>query len=113
MLIKDIIGPLPEGTPQIYGKYGQTIKRRYRCQSGPRKGRIVADPATCTAPMNIAKKQRMKATRAKRSTIQGKRSSYTKKYNPASKLVRKLNKMVKKRRAPKMKALKPVKLGKR
>ena len=73
MLIKDIVG---EGTPQIYGKYKNTLKRRYRCQSGPRKGRIVADPATCTAPINIQKKQTMKATRAKRGTIQGKLSSY-------------------------------------
>jgi hypothetical protein len=110
MLIKDIVG---EGTPQIYGKYKQSLKRRYRCQTGPRKGRIVADPATCSAPINIKKKQQMKATRAKRSTIQGKLSSYTKKYNPTSKIVKKLNTQVIKRRQPKMKALKPIKLGKR
>ena len=73
----------------------------------------MADPATCTAPINIQKKQQMKATRAKRGTIQGKLSSYTKKYNPTSKIARKLNKQVKKRRSPKMKALKPIKLGKR
>lgn len=76
------------GTPQIFGKYGSQVKRRYRCQSGPRKGRIVADPATCSAPINLQKRQTMRNTRRKKQTIQGKRASYTKKYNPTSKIVK-------------------------
>jgi hypothetical protein len=86
------------GTPQIFGKYKQSVKRRYRCQSGPRKGRIVANPETCSAPINIQKRQTMRSTRKKTQTIQGKRASYTKKYNPTSKIVKKLNKQVKARR---------------
>lgn len=90
MLIAEI------GTPQIYGKYKSSIKRRFRCQAGPRKGRIVADPSTCTAPINLRKRQQFKATRRKLSTIQGKRSTYTKKYNPTSKVVKNLNRQIKK-----------------
>ena len=40
----------------------------------------------------------MRSTRKKTQTIQGKRASYTKKYNPTSKIVKKLNKQVKARR---------------
>ena len=50
----------------------------------------------------------MKTTRAGKSTIQGKRASFTKKYNPISKIVKGLNKQVKSRRRTA-----PIKLGKR
>ena len=96
MLILEVLG-----RPQIFGKYKQSIKRRFRCQSGPRKGRIVADPSTCTKPINIRKRQQFKATRQKLNTIQSKRSTYTKKYNPTSKIVKKLNTQVKSRRRAK------------
>jgi hypothetical protein len=86
------------GTPQIFGKYGNKVKRRYRCTTGPRKGRVVADPATCSAPINLQKRQTMRNTRRKKQTIQGKRASYTKKYNPTAKIVKNLNKQVKARR---------------
>jgi len=95
-----------ESTPQIYGKYKQSVKRKYRCQSGPRKGRIVADPSTCSAPLNIKKRQSMKATRAKLGGIQKQRSSLTKKYNPSSKIAKKLNLQVKKSRKAKSRILK-------
>jgi hypothetical protein len=100
MLITEVTG-----TPQIFGKYKQSIKRRFRCQSGPRKGRIVADPATCTKPINLRKRQQFKATRQKLSTIQGKRASYTKKYDPTSKVVKNLNRQIQKTR--------PIKVRKR
>ena len=103
MLIVEVLG-----TTQIFWKYKQSIKRRFRCQSGPRKGRIVADPSTCTKPINIRKRQQFKATRQKLNTIQSKRATYTKKYNPTSKIVKKLNTQVKsKRRA------KPLKIRKK
>ena len=102
MLIVEVLG-----TPQIFGKNKQSIKRRFRCQSGPRKGRIVADPSTCTKPINIRKRQQFKATRQKLNTIQSKRATYTKKYNPTSKIVKKLNTQVKsKRRAKPLKVRK-------
>ena len=40
----------------------------------------------------------MRNTRRKKQTIQGKRASYTKKYNPTAKIVKNLNKQVKARR---------------
>ena len=86
------------GTPQIFGKYKNQVKRRYRCTTGPRKGRMVADPATCSAPINIKKRMDFRATRAKKKGIQGARTGYTKKYNPTSKIAKKLNDGVKKTR---------------
>lgn len=96
------------GTSQIFGKYKDKVKRRYRCTSGPRKGRQVADPATCSAPINIKKRMDFRATRAKKKGIQGARAGYTKKYNPTSKIAKKLNVAVKKTRRAN-----PVKLKKR
>jgi len=86
------------GTPQISGKYKNQVKRRYRCTTGPRKGRMVADPATCSAPINIKKRMDFRSTRAKKKGIQGARAGYTKKYNPTSKIAKKLNVGVKKTR---------------
>ena len=86
------------GTPQIFGKYKNQVKRRYRCTTGPRKGRMVADPATCSAPINIKKRMDFRSTRAKKKGIQGARAGYTKKYNPTSKIAKKLNVGVKKTR---------------
>lgn len=30
-----------------FKRYGNKLKRQYRCMSGPRKGRLVANPQTC------------------------------------------------------------------
>ena len=68
----------------------------------------MADPATCSAPINIKKRMDFRATRAKKKGIQGARSGYTKKYNPTSKIAKKLNVAVKKTRRAN-----PVKLKKR
>ena len=104
------------GTPQIFGKYKRQVKRRFRCTTGPRKGRQVADPATCSAPINIKKRMDFRATRAKKKGIQGARAGYTKKYNPTSKIAKKLNVGVKKtRRASPVKSKRssPVKISRK
>ena len=43
------------------------ITRKFRCTSGPRKGRVVADPATCTKPIDMAKRIKARQTRQKKS----------------------------------------------
>jgi hypothetical protein len=94
------------GTPIVYGKQKSSIKRKFRCVTGPRKGRLVADPSTCTAPMNVKKSQQMKATRRRTGTAQSQKQKLTKRYNPTSQNLKKLNRQVKSRRigkAPKIK----------
>ncbi len=59
--------PITEAGLQIFGrsKGGKAIKKKFRCTSGPRKGRVVSDPATCMKPIDIAKRIRAKRTRPK------------------------------------------------
>ena len=95
------------GAFQIFGrspgKFGSGSKkgkltRKFRCPTGPRKGRIVAKPETCNAPLNVRQSTRMKGTRAAKAGIHGKKSSYTKKYSPASIRTKKMNVGLKKLR---------------
>jgi hypothetical protein len=54
MLLRD----LWEGVTTVFGHgkgggtRGHTV-RKYRCTTGPRKGRVVAKAATCNAPKNV------------------------------------------------------------
>ncbi len=104
----------PTGAFQIFGrspgKFGTRKKgqltRKFRCPTGPRKGRIVAKPETCNAPLNVKQSTRMKGTRRAKAGIHGKKSSYTKKYSPASQRTKKMNVSLKKLRGRARKSLK-------
>lgn len=88
MLIEQIIQELNVG--QIYRRVGSKLKRGFRCQSGMRKGRIVADPATCNKPKDVKRMVRAKTTRkrlAKRAAI---RRGITLRRDPVSKRLRSL-----------------------
>tara|TARA_R110000822_G_scaffold309160_2_gene438182 strand:- start:128 stop:406 length:279 start_codon:yes stop_codon:yes gene_type:complete len=65
---------------------------KWRCTSGPRKGRVVPTASKCGDAPDIAAKERMKKTRAKTKIMQARRAKKTKKINPASRLVSRLNK---------------------
>jgi hypothetical protein len=69
---------------------GQT-KLKFRCSTGPRAGRQVTDIAKCHRPMDMAKAQKMKNTRAKTAPTQARRAQRTKSINTASVLANKLN----------------------
>ena len=85
--------------PGVRGKKkGALTSRRFRCPTGPRKGRIVAKPETCNAPLNVRQSTRMKGTRRAKAGIHGKRSTFTKKYSPTSQRVKRANISLKKRR---------------
>ena len=82
---------ITEGVTPIFGRSGNKTVRKYRCTSGSRRGRIVAKPSTCTAPVNVKAKQTMKATRSKkRSTISAK-TKITKRTNPSTQRLKKYN----------------------
>lgn len=85
---------IDEGVTTIFGhgkgKGGHTV-RKYRCTSGPRKGRIVAKAATCSAPINVKQSNRLKTTRrAKGKTTDIKRSR-TFRTSPTTQKLRRLN----------------------
>lgn len=67
------VSSIAEGVSRILRrKAGQGIKPGFRCTSGPRKGRIVANPETCFARLQpikgakIAQKRQMKAKQTAR-----------------------------------------------
>jgi hypothetical protein len=87
MLVQEIT----EGFVQIFGRNKGKVVRKYRCTSGTRKGRIVSRPTTCTAPVNVKARQSMKATRSKKGSAMNIKARRTKRSNPASQKLKRLN----------------------
>ena len=56
MKIVEVVSPLQVGETfvQVWSRTGGKMVRRYRCTAGVRKGRIVSDPKTCTAPKRMS-----------------------------------------------------------
>ena len=70
---------------------GGTTKLKFRCTTGPRKGRQVSTPSKCYTPLDIPKAQKMKTTRARTKVQAARRTDRTKSINTASVLANKLN----------------------
>jgi hypothetical protein len=68
------------------------VTMKWRCEAGPRKGRVVADPNQCSASLDREKSSKMKLTRAKTKVRQARKAKRTKRLNPAAKLAAQLNK---------------------
>lgn len=90
MLLRDII----EGVTTVFGhgksKTGHAT-RKYRCTSGPRKGRVVAKAATCNAPKKMSASNTLKKTRrSKGKTLDIKRSR-TFRTSPTTQKLKRLN----------------------
>lgn len=66
-------------------------KLKFRCTTGPRKGRQVSHPSKCHQPMDIAQAQKMKTTRARTKVQAARRTERTKTLNTASVLASRLN----------------------
>jgi len=90
MQITEIISDLEE--KQIWGRRGKKLVRKYRCTLGKRKGRIVASPAQCFASPNVKAKMQMKRTRARLGNRMARKARRTKRINPASIALQRLNK---------------------
>lgn len=82
---------LDEGITTVYGKSGNKAVRKFRCTSGPRKGRIVAKAATCSAPKNIKASNKMKSTRRSKGKTVSVKINRTKRTNPASQKLKRIN----------------------
>jgi hypothetical protein len=72
-------------------KSGNKIVQKYRCTSGPRKGRVMSSPAACNAPYRAKAAAKLKATKAAKGGSIKIKTRLTKKYNPTSKVVAKVN----------------------
>tara|TARA_B100000809_G_scaffold210584_1_gene213950 strand:+ start:19 stop:306 length:288 start_codon:yes stop_codon:yes gene_type:complete len=76
----------------IFRKRGNKVVRAFRCTVGPRKGRPVASPMQCAAPINLKKRFVLRRTRAQKGARMMKKAQRTKRLSPASRIVARLNK---------------------
>ena len=76
----------------VWARAGKSLTRKYRCTVGKRKGRVVAKPTQCNAPIDLKKRFTLKRTKAMKGARMARKAKRTKKLNPASRMVAKLNK---------------------
>lgn len=76
----------------VYAKQGDNLVKKYRCTSGRRKGRLVAKPQNCFKPINIKQRMRMRKLQKQKGRVMSFRRQRTKRTNPVSKQVARLNK---------------------
>lgn len=89
MIVSEI---LTEGALQIMGRKGNKLVRKYRCTSGSRKGRIVADPATCNKPKRVKSSINIKKAKARRSSAMKVASARTKRARGTTQRLTRINK---------------------
>ena len=89
MIISEIVD---EGAVQIFGMKKGKVVRKYRCTSGQKKGRIVAKPTTCSAPIRVSSRIAIKKAKARRSPLIKIKSRFTKRMSPNTRRLTRLNK---------------------
>jgi hypothetical protein len=82
---------------RVWAKRGKKLKRMIRCTSGKKKGRTVANVGACSKAINVKKRFMMKRIRKRFNAKIVRKSRRTKKMNPLSKRLARLNKQVNKR----------------
>lgn len=75
-----------------WAKRGNKVVRKYRCTTGPRQGRIVSNIGQCFAAADVAKRHRLKLTKARLGAKMTRKAKKTKRVSSASKRVKALNK---------------------
>lgn len=75
----------------VYAKSNGKLVKKWRCTSGKRKGRLVAEPGGCFKPIDLKKKARMKRLRRKKDASMTRKAQIAKRIDPVSKQVRRLN----------------------
>lgn len=81
----------------VWRRMGNTIKRAVRCTAGPRAGRVVSNASQCTKPIDLKKRMTLRRTKAKLGKRMMRKARRTKKFNPAAKRLRTLNKPMRRR----------------
>jgi hypothetical protein len=76
----------------VWARKGKKIARKVRCTTGRRKGRVVSAASSCSKKIDIKKRLVLRRTKAKMRGRIAMKTRRTKKYNPLSKRVARLNK---------------------
>lgn len=95
MKIHDIITPVNE--KRVWARSGKKVVRKFRCTSGPRKGRIVKSPSQCFAAPDVKKRAQLKRTKARLGKKITRKAKRTKRVNPASRRIQALNRATRRR----------------
>ena len=92
MLLNESYNTIVSEAKVIFRARAGKVTRAFRCTVGPRKGRPVAHPSQCAAPINLKKRFVLKRTRAAKGARMMKKAQRTKRLNPASRIAARLNK---------------------
>jgi hypothetical protein len=92
MEIQELLTDIELSEKQVWARAGKAVVRKYRCSGGKRHGRVVSSMSKCYAPINIKKRLDLRKTKAKQGKRMTRKSLKTKRINPASKRVQRLNK---------------------
>ena len=76
----------------VWARKGKQLTRKFRCTVGKRAGRVVSKPSQCSAPIDLKKRFTLRRTKAIKGARMARKARRTKKFNPASRMVAKLNK---------------------
>jgi len=76
----------------VWARRGKKVVRKVRCTSGKRKGRAVASASSCGKRIDMKKRFVMKRTQRRYKARIKIKARRTKKFNPASRRVARLNK---------------------
>ena len=87
-----IVSEILEGAVRAWSRSGGKQTRKFRCTHGARKGQVRSSPAACNAPINVRKSVGLKATKARRGGQMKIKSKISRRTNPASMRLPRLNK---------------------
>ena len=80
-------------TKVVWARKGKNeVTKKYRCTYGQRKGRAVASPSQCSAPIDLKKRMNLRKTKAKYGPRLIRKALKTKKYKAASRRIQAMNK---------------------
>lgn len=97
MLLRELTADISVNEKQTWARSGKKVVRKYRCTTGSRKGRVVSNIAQCFAAPNPKKRAQMKRTKARLGAKMARKAKKTKRVNPASRRVQKMNKATRRR----------------
>jgi hypothetical protein len=76
----------------VWARKGKKVARKVRCTTGRRKGRVVSAASGCSKKVDIKKRFVMRRTKARMGARMKMKARRTKRFNPLSKRVSRLNK---------------------
>jgi len=92
MEVQELLEDIEINEKQVWARSGKQVVRKYRCSGGKRNGRVVTSMSQCYAPIDIKKRMSLRKTKSKQGARMMRKAQKTKRVNPASKRVQRLNK---------------------